>query len=279
VATPPSSLTITPLPAAFGARVDGLDPDTPIDDDTADALRAAMAEHQLLVAHLPHLTPNGQQQIASVFGPLLDESKHGEGYTLVSDREGGSIREGPLLFHSDLAFTPSPLLAISLYAVEVPAGGTATHFANAARAAAQLDDATRAAVADREAVHVYPLTDARGDRRFRVADLDAGAPRATHPVLWERAGAPRSVLFVNAMQTDSIVGLEENESEALIARLWSVLYAADNVYTHSWRVGDLVIWDNIAVQHARDDVQIGDGRTLRRVPVGTLAVSLRPSAA
>jgi alpha-ketoglutarate-dependent taurine dioxygenase len=36
-----------------------------------------------------------------------------------------------------------------------------------------------------------------------------------------------------------------------------------------------VVWDNVAVQHARDDVQIGEGRTLRRVPVGALAVKLR----
>jgi taurine dioxygenase len=83
------------------------------------------------------------------------------------------------------------------------------------------------------------------------------------------------VLFVGQMQTDAIVGLDEPASETLLAELWSELYAPRNVYTHQWRVGDLVVWDNLAVQHARDDVAVGSGRTLRRVPVGTYAVQLR----
>jgi len=94
-------------------------------------------------------------------------------------------------------------------------------------------------------------------------------------VLWEHPRTSETILYVNAMQTDSIVSLAEPDSEALLERLWACLYRADNVYTHHWRLGDLVIWDNLAVQHARDDVKVGDGRTLRRVPVGTIAVSLR----
>ena len=259
----------------FGARVDGLDPARPLTGDEARSLQAAMDEHHLLVARLPGLTPEGQQRIAAVFGPVLDESRRGDGWTLVSDRDDGVIREGPLLFHSDLAFTPTPLTAISLYALEVPANGTATYFADGVRAARHLPPELVAAVEERSAVHCYPLTEARGDERYRVATLDPGAPNAEHPVLWRHPRTGETVLYVNAMQTDSIVGLAEPESEALLARLWDVLYEPGNVYAHPWRVGDLVVWDNLAVQHARDDVRPGDGRTLRRVPVGTLAVRLR----
>jgi taurine dioxygenase len=259
----------------FGVRIEGVDLGRPVDAATADALRAALDEHHLLVFHTPGLVPAQQQRLAAVFGPLVDESKDGSGWSLVSDRPDGVIREGPLLFHSDLAFTPTPLTAISLYALELPAGGTATHFADAVRAARHLAPDLRAAAAGRDALHVYPLTEARGDERYRVATLDAGAPRATHPVLWDHPRTGEPVLFVNAMQTDSVVGLPEPESEALLARLWDVLYEPGNVYTHRWRVGDLVVWDNVAVQHARDDVRIGEGRTLRRVPVGALAVKLR----
>jgi taurine dioxygenase len=258
----------------FGARVVGLDPARLTEHDLA-TVRDALDRHHLLVAHLPDLTPAGQQRLAGAVGPLVDESRNGDGWTLVSDREDGVIREGALLFHSDLAFTPAPLTAISLYALEVPAGGTATFFADGVRAAERLPSDLRATVEARRGLHCYPLTEARGDERYRVANLDAGAPREEHPVLWDhpRTGVP--VLYVNAMQTDSIVGLPEPESEALLARLWAVLYDGGNVYRHDWRVGDLVLWDNLAVQHARDDVQLGVGRTLRRVPVGTIAVRLR----
>jgi taurine dioxygenase len=258
----------------FGGRIVGLDPARLTDDDLA-TVRDALDRHHLLVAHLPDLTPAEQQRLAGAVGPLVDESRNGDGWTLVSDRDDGVIREGALLFHSDLAFTPAPLTAISLYALEVPAGGTATFFADGIRAATRLPADLRAAAEARRGLHCYPLTEARGDERYRVATLDAGAPRAEHPVLWDHPRTGEPVLYVNAMQTDSIVGLPEPESEALLARLWAVLYDAGNVYRHEWRVGDLVLWDNVAVQHARDDVQLGVGRTLRRVPVGTIAVRLR----
>ena len=266
--------TFTPI-APFGAWIEQIDLEHPFTTEVVDALRAAFDEHHLLVVRAPGLSPEGQQRIAAVFGPLLDESRDGCGFTLVSDRPGGSIREGPLLFHSDLAFTPTPLVAISLYALEIPSGGTCTHFADAAAAASRLSPSTTAAVGTREAVHVYPLTDARGDRRFRVATVDADAPRAAHPVLLSHPRTNHPVLYVNQMQTDGITGLDEPASEALLAELWSALYAPENVYTHHWREGDLVVWDNLAVQHARDDVVLGSGRTLRRVPVGTYAVQLR----
>ena len=275
MAAPARRFAVTPLDAPFGARGDGLDLTTPITPEVTATLRAAFDRYHLLVLHLPGLAPVGQQRLAAVFGPLLDESRDGSGFTLVSDRPGGSIREGPLLFHSDLAFTPTPLVAISLYALELPVEGTSTHFADAAGAARNLHPSTVEAVREREAVHVYPLTDARGDRRFRVATVDRDAPRATHPVLMPHPRTGEPVLFVGQMQTDAIVGLDELTSEALLAELWSELYAPTNVYTHHWEVGDLVVWDNFAVQHARDDVVLGSGRTLRRVPVGEYAVQLR----
>jgi taurine dioxygenase len=89
----------------------------------------------------------------------------------------------------------------------------------------------------------------------------------THPV----TGA--AILYTSAMQTDSIVGLPEHESEDLLARCWDILYAPDNVYEHAWQIGDLLVWDNLALQHARDAVT--GPRTLRRVPVGTVLARLR----
>jgi len=271
------AVRVEAIEGAFGARIDGVDPDRPLDGAVADALRAAMDEHHLLVFDLPALDSGGQQRLASVFGPVLDESGRGDGWTLVSDRPEGVIRDGALLFHSDLAFTTEPLIAISLYALEVPASGTATHFADGVHAASRLPPDLRDRVGGGEALHVFPLTDARGDRRFRIADLDAGAPRAAHPVLWTHPRTGEVVLYVNQMQTDCLVGLSEAESEDLLAALWRHLYEPANVYTHRWRVGDLLVWDNIAVQHARDDIAIGIGRTLRRVPIGRLAVGLRPA--
>lgn len=266
-------LEVVPLSPALGVEVRGVDPAGDLDVH-ADALRDLLAEHLLLCLRLANLAPLDQIRLAGLFGPPLDESFDGSGWTHVSNVEpGGVLGDGPFLFHSDLEFTDTPLRVLSLYAVEVPATPAPTRFANGVRAAARLDPETRARIEGRVAVHVYPLLEGRGDARYRVADVDAGAPRAEHPVVLTHPVTGVPVLYVTAMQTDSIVGLTDDDSEDLLARCWDVLYARDNVYVHDWHVGDLLVWDNLAVQHARDAVT--GRRTLRRVPVGTTLARLR----
>lgn len=239
-----------------------------------DELRALLHEHQMLCFRVPDLAGEDQLRLLSCFGPLVDESIDGSGWSYVSNVEpGGVLGDGPFLFHSDLEFTPEPLWVLSLYATELPDTPTSTRFANAVRAAAHVDVELAAEVDGLRSIHVFPLLEGRGDARYRVRDLDDGAPRAEHPVILTHPVTGARILYVTAMQTDSVVGLPEDESEALLARLWAELYAPDNVYEHVWQLGDLLVWDNLALQHARGAVT--GRRTLRRVPVGTVLARLR----
>jgi alpha-ketoglutarate-dependent taurine dioxygenase len=78
-------------------------------------------------------------------------------------------------------------------------------------------------------------------------------------------GAP--VLYVTEQQSTKINELPPHQGEALLDELFALLYARDNVTEHVWKTGDLVIWDNRALQHGRPD--IGDRRrTLQRVSAG-----------
>jgi taurine dioxygenase len=263
----------SPLSAACGVVVDDLDLAgdlTPYEDE----LRALLYEHQMLCFRVPDLPGEDQQRLLACFGPLVDESFDGSGWSYVSNVEpGGVLGDGPFLFHSDLEFTPEPLWVLSLYAVELPETPTSTRFANSARAAAHLDAHLASELDGLTALHAYPLLEGRGDARYRVRDLDDGAPRAEHPLLLTHPVTGAPVLYVTAMQTDSVVGLPEDESEDLLGRLWADLYAPDNVYEHEWQLGDLLVWDNLSLQHARGAVT--GRRTLRRVPVGTVLARLR----
>jgi alpha-ketoglutarate-dependent taurine dioxygenase len=90
----------------------------------------------------------------------------------------------------------------------------------------------------------------------------------THP----RTG--RTLLYVSQMNTREIVELPHDESEELIEALSAHLYDPAHVFEHGWRQGDLVAWDNLAVQHARSKVQLeGPVRTLRKAisPIPALA--------
>jgi len=267
------AIETAPLSPVFGVEVRGFDVHAD-PEPVADALRALLAEHQLLLFRCPDLGADEQLRLLACFGPILDESRDGSGWTYVSNvEEGGVLGEWAFLFHSDLEFTAEPVRVLSLYAIELPDVATSTRFASTVRAATLVDDDLRARVEGRTAVHVYPLLEPRGDSRYRLAEVDEGAARAEHPVLMTHPVTGAELLYTSAMQTDSIVGLPEPESEALLERCWALLYGTDDVYEHWWQPGDLVVWDNLALHHARDAVS--GRRTLRRVPVGTVLARLR----
>ena len=73
----------------------------------------------------------------------------------------------------------------------------------------------------------------------------------------------------NLNQTARIVGLAPQESADLLEALFEHLYREENVYEHRWRNGDLVMWDNLATQHARGNVSGVGRRTLQRVVLAT----------
>jgi alpha-ketoglutarate-dependent taurine dioxygenase len=74
------------------------------------------------------------------------------------------------------------------------------------------------------------------------------------------------------MQTDRIEGLPEAEGRALLEELLEHLYQPEHIYEHDWRSGDLLFWDNWALQHARPEPP--RNRTLRRVAIGERAVAV-----
>jgi taurine dioxygenase len=270
----------TPLSPALGVEVHDLDLRHEPSEGEVDALRSLLAEHHLLLVRAPGLPGEDQVRFVKLFGPVLHERPELPEWMWVSNVEqGAAVPEGKLLFHSDLAFTPEPHPGLCLYAVDVPADGCPTRFANAARAARLLSPALRARLVGRQALHVYDLVAKRGDRRYRDADLDPRNPRQRHPVLKPDPLAGTDVLYVSEMQTDRVDGLPPEESDALLAELFDLLYAPDNVYEHPWTGGDLVLWDNLALQHGCGDVPDDAPRTLRRVAIGERSIlQLVPNA-
>src|SRR4029077_271829 len=97
----------------------------------------------------------------------------------------------------------------------------------------------------------------------------AEAPRATQRLLYDDPVSGQTSLVVDSLFMDKVVGMDFDESEALRAELHSYLYDPANMYRHDWTVGDLVIWNNVALQHARPELPETGERTHRRVS-GTL---------
>ena len=264
-------MRITSLPGTIGAEVLHVDVSAgnglggAWSSGDIDALRSAFADRHMLLIRGKVISGEAQAAFVARFGQLLAERQL---WGYVSNvRDDGIVREGALLFHSDFAFTAAPVLAISLHALEIPADGSPTVFADAVNAARILPADLRARLAGHRVLNVFDFH-RPNDRPMRVSECDPRSPRSEHPVIASHPRSAAGVVMANEMHTDRIVDVPQRESDALLADLFAVLYDDSNVVEHRWSVGDLVLWDNVALHHGRRAIPLHEPRTLQRVTLG-----------
>ena len=91
---------------------------------------------------------------------------------------------------------------------------------------------------------------------------------AAHPVFRAHPETGKKAIYVNRLITDFIVGMETSESRALLEELYAYVEDPRFLYQHKWRVGDLIIWDNRCLLHARNTYDsVGERRKLRRIAI------------
>jgi taurine dioxygenase len=248
----------------FGVEIDR-DLSQPLSDAEADEFRTLFAAHGLLLARNQSLSVARQQALCGLLGPIL--LREGENGTMTN--EGGGPAASELNWHADAAYTAHPFDALSLHALDVVDGASSTRFASAQ---IPLPEHLQGALAGREqemiAPHYTVLAEVTCDRRDPPAQK-----RGTMPTLYENPHNGRTCVWVNAMQTARLLGMEWQASRDLLHAVYDELYAPANVHEHRWRNGDLIIWDNIALQHMRGNIESVGKRVLQRVIVGTEGVA------
>lgn len=225
-------------------------------------LRELLHRHGLLLFRRQTLSQEQQIQLMAHIGGVL-RTPDGIGYISTSPTKG-SLGTGELAFHSDLSFTSHPFKAISLHAIDVVDGGSSTRFADGARAHARLSRDQQLRLLERRALSVMPVDMATDRVNEPIAP---GMPQRWQPLVLPHPVTQAPILYVNQQHTSRIDGLEPEASAEMLRALFAELYAPDNVYEHRWHNGDLLIWDNLLLQHARGDLQNSGMRTLQRVVV------------
>jgi taurine dioxygenase len=263
------AIELRPLSACIGVEVRGADPAS-ITNEGIAALRHALAEHALVLFRGVPRSVEDQRAIARWFGSLDERGgapRPGDGPEkyISNTHPDGVARSGALLKHSDFCFA-DPLPMLCLYAEAAPDEGGETVFADARAALARLDAVTRRRLDGLRAEFVYDYRNDEGTTRFRVADAP-DAPRGRQLVVLEHPTTTRAVLYVNELMTDRIVDLPDDESEALLAELFAAFDDTEVQYIHRWQQHDLVVWDNIALQHGRRDFPPHQARSLRRLQI------------
>jgi len=243
--------------ARFGVEVD-YDLSRPLDPEGAAALRELLYREKLLVFHDQLLSEAQQRGVLEHFCRTLPPDEDHRDLSLE-----GYVGRCALAYHGDVMFVDDPYRVLSLYALDIDEdSGTATRFANAALAAARLPAELRDTVATMTTTVVFPPHVSRREMSY---DMPSFLPRYTRPVLWPHPVTGEEVLFIFELYTSRIEGLAEPESDALLEKLFAHLYAEDAIQEHVWQTGDIVIWDNMSLQHGRTEQLTAKRRELRRI--------------
>jgi alpha-ketoglutarate-dependent taurine dioxygenase len=266
-----AELRVRTLNSAIGAEIEGLEPRRPLDDDTVHDLRAAFDDRGVLVFR--NLDVDEDWQRSLVFGLLGEEVPGPEDRAerttmLVSNKEeNGAAPYGRLLFHCDNMWARRQQPIISLYGLEVEQPTAPTMFVSMGHAWDSLPEDLRARVKGLKARHGFDHRYPNRGGDEDVIDTDYPESRSSvRPIALRHPRTERTMLYVSEQATIEILGMESEENEALLAALFKYLYDPSGILEHQWRPGDLVVWDNVAVQHGRRTVSLdGPERTLRKV--------------
>ena len=275
------TIAVEPLSPTVGVEIKGVDLSRELDPDTVRQIRQAWGQHSVLLFRGQDLSEDDQFRFAGYFGPVADRVKplrevgrHRPDPTnrmqLVTDRlddEGrpmGSLGHGEMWYHTDKCYVEKPHLASLLYALELPSSGGHTKFASLYEAHDRLSPELKARLHGRKVLQVYDYTK---DTALDSSQSLDGVLNYWQPMFVANPDSDRVALYVCRLMTIAIEGLEKAESDALLEELSDLIEAPDNIYEHVWRLGDLIMWDNLSSVHARTDWPDGEPRSLRRCTI------------
>ena len=271
------TITTRPLTRTFGAEVSGVDLASPLDAATAKTLRELWLKHELLLFRDQRLDEAQQVAFSRHFGPLeihlrreylspenpeilyvSNVKKDGRPIGILSDTEVG--------WHYDQIYLPRPAVGSMLYSVIIPPDRGATSFADMTAAYEALPAATKARIEGRKAVQSYEAF----NRSYSVPTNDEQrkkTPDIEHPLVRTHPTTGRKALYICPGMTIRIAGLPEAESAELLAELFAWSVRPEFVYTHTWRLGDALMWDNACTMHRREPFDTAQQRLMKRTTI------------
>jgi alpha-ketoglutarate-dependent taurine dioxygenase len=276
------------LNPAFGLEVTGVNPRAPLDAETCATLRNLFDESGLLLFRDMADDPRFQSYLSEILmgAEVSDPDALPLNTCYVSNKEpGGAAPFGRLLYHSDQMWSSTDRVdVLSLYGEDVEQPATPTLFVSAVHAWDTLPEDLRARVKDRVALQRYDVDTykkrAAGDPDVLVSTYGGGDAFVITPIAYPHPRTGRTILYVCQQTTQKIEGMSADESDELINALLDHMYAPGNEIAHPWRQGDLVIWDNLTLQHARPNVAtLGPVRTLRKTLAPLPRSGVRPNYA
>jgi taurine dioxygenase len=289
-----ASLKVTALSPdlPYGARITGVNATNVKDDAVRQELLAIFEDRGMIVFHDMEPSSDMQYAVSNVFGPpqvyALKE------VPAVDNKPGviklkydgnlvdanGRILEGWLPWHFDACYTEKLNRGGVLRAVDIPAEGGLTGFADGVQIYDAISPKLRAKFED--ALIIYHSKLMFMHQRFgvpknykwlsvaevslKLIENSEAAPRAVHPAIWQRKSGEK-VLHVSPWQAVGIYGHDNAEGDALLEELCQEINSKAKAYWHAWQPMDMIIWDNWRFIHGASGNDPKYARSMQRTTI------------
>lgn len=281
------TVQLRPLGDALGMEVLGIDLAAPLSAATMRAIEEAFATHPVLVFRNQQLEGADLLRFGRHFGApqphILKRYRHPVfaevSYITNVDADGNIDPVGndrATAWHTDETYNENlPRLAM-LHAIEVPSTRGGTIFADMRAAYDALPGATKERIGGLTGTHRWLAGPARAWTLYRMTEAQAKAhPERYHPAMLTHPVSGRPILFINPSHSTGFVGVDPDEGERLVAELCEFAAQDRFTYYHQWRVGDLLMWDELATMHrGAGDAPPQDRRVMLRTIVHPNKVGL-----
>ena len=247
----------------FGAQISNVDLSISITKQDVEAILKAIDDFSFLIfpnqslqddSHLeftkllgtpePNHVAQGRDGIINYFGTI--GNVQADGTVQGNNHQQTKFLTGNNLWHTDSSFRKVPSFVSIMMAYEVPEEGGETQFVSARSAYARLSDDMKEKIDPLEVIHDYVFS------RSKVAEVDpkhaASLPPITQRLVRENPNTGAKNFYIGS-HAKEIVGWNYEDSRSLLDELLAGTVVDANVYTHAWKPGDLVIWDNRCILH------------------------------
>lgn len=252
------------LHPALAVEIDGIDLSSQNEASHISFIRKNLVENSVVVLRNQNLTPAQQIAISGKFGPLaihivsqfnmpkfpeiliLSNKKNSKGESI-------GIEDAGRYWHTDMSYLTKPSLGSILYAIEVPPYGGDTMFASMYSAYDALPEFRKKELSNLRAVHYFASRwedekNKSGVRPSMTKEQKIKTPAVDHPLIRTHPENGRKAIYAGGF-TVGILNFDDKKGKQLLEELTLFSTQAQFVYTHKWKAGDVVFWDNRSTMH------------------------------
>ena len=246
------SIEITPVTGALGAEIAGVDLSKPLSNEVFSDIYRAFLDHLVIFFRDQDISSEQHMGFAKRFGELEEhpfipsDAPDAEVVRFDKDEKMVGVEN---VWHSDVSWREIPSLGSVLRAHVVPEIGGDTLFADMVAAYECLDEETKKLIEGKHAVNDFTQSFGMLLSPEELAEQQQKFPAVEHPLVRTSPDTGERALYANGPFTSHIVGMDRNESDELLGRLFLEARVPEYQCRFRWQKDSIAFWDNRVVQH------------------------------